>query len=476
MALPALQQLDVMGALGAGQTNALRAMQMQQFAQEAERKNQLESLMRNVDWSQPEEAFKQIGKYLEPTQALAFAQAIQKQQRDKQVMDIVNGAMGGNARAAMGAEGRGPTVTAATAGRIDPSMLPRLATLGDSGKAAADMIQKMLVPHNTPEGGMSRDMFGNITERPKIGEGLMGTGYDPSGRLQGVQPIPGYLAGLGGIEDTKQAAAARYKIENLPVPGMPGSTEPVSVLDFIRGQGAAPPVAARPPAAGALASPAAAPGAVVVPPAVQASRDATRLAILEDELSKNPTDTALQAEIARARGATRRTQTPGEKKADEIAAEAAAKRTAGMSGLGFIIDEARDRLKGKGPKVAGIDTAVSLPTASGLGSVVDSVSSFFGITPSGAEAADKLAAIGGALVARMPRMEGPQSDFDVKNYKEMAGKIGDSTLPISRRLAALDEVERLWRKYDKEAPTATTTAAKPGPTMRRYNPAKGVIE
>ena len=55
-------------------------------------------------------------------------------------------------------------------------------------------------------------------------------------------------------------------------------------------------------------------------------------------------------------------------------------------------------------------------------------------------------------------MEGPQSDADVKMYREMAGKIGDRTVPVSSRLAALEQVKTLWQKYDKSSPTAPAAA------------------
>lgn len=90
----------------------------------------------------------------------------------------------------------------------------------------------------------------------------------------------------------------------------------------------------------------------------------------------------------------------------------------------------------------------ALPTESGLGTAVDYAGSLVGYTPKGAEQADQLRVVGGSLVRNVPRFEGPQSDKDVAYYKEVAGRIGDSTLPIQRRLAALDEVERIWGEYE----------------------------
>jgi hypothetical protein len=72
-----------------------------------------------------------------------------------------------------------------------------------------------------------------------------------------------------------------------------------------------------------------------------------------------------------------------------------------------------------------------------------------GTSPKGAAEADKLRVIGGILTSKVPRMEGPQSNVDVQLYRETAGQVGDATLPRSRRLAALDTVERLLAKYEK---------------------------
>jgi hypothetical protein len=44
-------------------------------------------------------------------------------------------------------------------------------------------------------------------------------------------------------------------------------------------------------------------------------------------------------------------------------------------------------------------------------------------------------------------MEGPQSNFDVQVYTTMAGKVGDRTVPVRERLAALDELRKLQTKY-----------------------------
>lgn len=71
----------------------------------------------------------------------------------------------------------------------------------------------------------------------------------------------------------------------------------------------------------------------------------------------------------------------------------------------------------------------------------------FGHTSKGAAATAKLKALGGQLVMMMPRMEGPQSDKDVALYKEMAGNVASPITPKAQRLAALDAIEQLNKKY-----------------------------
>ena len=99
----------------------------------------------------------------------------------------------------------------------------------------------------------------------------------------------------------------------------------------------------------------------------------------------------------------------------------------------------------------GIDRAIDLlkqnPTASGLGAIADTGLGFIGQSTKGGDTANQLNALSGWLTANVPRMEGPQSNFDVENYKLMAGAVGDRTKPISTRLAAAEEVKKLQEKY-----------------------------
>ena len=116
-------------------------------------------------------------------------------------------------------------------------------------------------------------------------------------------------------------------------------------------------------------------------------------------------------------------------------------------------------------------------TESGIGNVRDAVGRVVGVSTVNAQDAARLEAMSGWLVANVPRMEGPQSNIDLQNYTTMAGKIGDRTVPIPERMAALEEVERLQRKYaDINGTPMAPSAAGGNGAVRRYNPATGKIE
>ena len=108
------------------------------------------------------------------------------------------------------------------------------------------------------------------------------------------------------------------------------------------------------------------------------------------------------------------------------------------------------------------------PTNSGLGSAIDATANFFGQSTDGADAAAQLKTLSGWMVSNVPRMEGPQSNFDVKNYETMAATVGDDTKPLSQRKAALDTLERLQAKYahlnaDKPATDLAKSSGAPTP-------------
>lgn len=164
-----------------------------------------------------------------------------------------------------------------------------------------------------------------------------------------------------------------------------------------------------------------------------------------------------------------------------------------------------------------------LPKASGSGYeayLVNPAKAFAGVSDDTTQANERLNLIGGWMTSNVPRMEGPQSNEDRLSYKEMAAKVGNSAVPIGDRLAALEQLQTLAKKYkdgydqrlskSRSSSSATATpavtpdtpptpqdienqiramaagsqgalidaapSAQPQPKRRRYNPTTGELE
>lgn len=107
-----------------------------------------------------------------------------------------------------------------------------------------------------------------------------------------------------------------------------------------------------------------------------------------------------------------------------------------------------------------LDKAESLiddATGSGIGEIRDSALSVVGQSTKAGDAAAQLRTLEGALIMKMPRMEGPQSDSDRLLYKQMAAQIGDASVPASQRKAASAMLRSISSKYtgksEKAAPS-----------------------
>lgn len=90
---------------------------------------------------------------------------------------------------------------------------------------------------------------------------------------------------------------------------------------------------------------------------------------------------------------------------------------------------------------------INTATGSTAGSIRDSALGLIGRSTEAGRDSARLAAIGGQLVSKMPKMSGPQSDKDVQLYKEMAGRIGDPSVPSDVKQAAAETIMRLNQKY-----------------------------
>ena len=90
-----------------------------------------------------------------------------------------------------------------------------------------------------------------------------------------------------------------------------------------------------------------------------------------------------------------------------------------------------------------------LPKATGslVGAGIAKGKSALGISDESTQANERLRLLAGWAVSNVPRMEGPQSNYDVQNYREMAAMLGDSTKPHKDRLAALNQLRDLQNKY-----------------------------
>ena len=114
-------------------------------------------------------------------------------------------------------------------------------------------------------------------------------------------------------------------------------------------------------------------------------------------------------------------------------------------------------------------------TGSYFGAGVDQVGRVFGASTGGDTAAAQLKALEGALVSKMPKMSGPQSDKDVLLYKQMAGEIGDPTIPQSRKLAALQVIEQIQQRHSGAPAPSMNVTPTSAPTMR-WNPKTNTLE
>lgn len=112
--------------------------------------------------------------------------------------------------------------------------------------------------------------------------------------------------------------------------------------------------------------------------------------------------------------------------------------------------EAQQQIKDAGSVLSLISMAEPLldtATGSTVGNIRDKLGGVVGKSSPASEAAAQLAAVGGLLTSKMPKMSGPQSDKDVQLYKEMAGKIGDPTVPSGEKKAALKTIREINQKY-----------------------------
>ena len=81
------------------------------------------------------------------------------------------------------------------------------------------------------------------------------------------------------------------------------------------------------------------------------------------------------------------------------------------------------------------------------GAALNQAGRAIGLNTDASKAQASLDVLAGSLIAKMPKMSGPQSDKDVALYKAMAGNLNDPTLPEEAKKAAMDTLRKLNQKY-----------------------------
>lgn len=89
-------------------------------------------------------------------------------------------------------------------------------------------------------------------------------------------------------------------------------------------------------------------------------------------------------------------------------------------------------------------------TGSGIGTAVDFTAGLVGKATPGAVAAARLKPIADMALKMVPRFEGPQSDKDTKSYRDAAGDLANTMLPVKVRQAAAKEIIRLAKERKQQ--------------------------
>lgn len=96
-----------------------------------------------------------------------------------------------------------------------------------------------------------------------------------------------------------------------------------------------------------------------------------------------------------------------------------------------------------------INDLIKKSTGSGIGANIDVLAKQFGVGTEGAKAIAQLRPLVYPILANIPRFEGPQSEYDVQLYQTAAGDFANPKEPPEVRLAALQGMITLLKKYDK---------------------------
>lgn len=186
-----------------------------------------------------------------------------------------------------------------------------------------------------------------------------------------------------------------------------------------------------------------------------------------DAITQSADNAASNARAAAEGAANRGVQMRGQNLSDARARETLAQGNKAPAGYRYKPDGSMEAIPG-GPadlkntagtaaKVTDAQDVLSLldqaepligkATNSYAGAGIDQLARVVGGAPDGAKAAAQLRTLEGALIAKMPKMSGPQSDKDVLLYKQMAGQIGDNTIPAEQKRAAMQTIREINERH-----------------------------
>jgi hypothetical protein len=98
------------------------------------------------------------------------------------------------------------------------------------------------------------------------------------------------------------------------------------------------------------------------------------------------------------------------------------------------------------PFIGQMRDLIDKSTSSGIGSIFDSVGNFVGYSTSGANAIAAITPLSSKVLMGVERFEGPQSELDVKTYKEAAGRLSDPTIPAAQKQAAFNTIIDIMKR------------------------------
>jgi len=90
------------------------------------------------------------------------------------------------------------------------------------------------------------------------------------------------------------------------------------------------------------------------------------------------------------------------------------------------------------------------PSSGRLSNIVTGTREFFGGGGEASKADAQLNLLSGALTMKQPRFEGPQGVMDVILYQKLAGDLGNPNIPVPSRLATINQMIDLQKKYYPE--------------------------